>query len=49
MVILTEFFLRNVLSDRVGGGGMGWGGGGNQKCPLIFFILRYIKHKHIYT
>ena len=26
----------------------GWDG--NQKCPLIFFILRYIKHyTHIYT
>ena len=25
------------------------GSDGNQKCPLIFFILRYIKHyTHIY-
>ena len=31
-------------------GWMGWGRvDGNQKCPLIFFILRYIKHyTHIY-
>ena len=29
---------------------MGWGGMGGQKCPLIFFILRYIKHYiHIYS
>ena len=28
----------------MGWDGMGWGGMGNQKCPLIFFILRYIKH-----
>ena len=26
--------------------GMGWDG--HQKCPLIFFILRYIKH-YTYT
>ena len=38
-VILAEFFPRNVLFD-----GVGWDGMGNQKCPLIFFILRYIKH-----
>ena len=29
--------------------GVGWGGMGNQKCPLIFFILRYIKdYTYIY-
>ena len=38
-LILAEFFPRNVLFD-----GMGWDGMGNQKCPLIFFNLRYIKH-----
>ena len=38
-VILAGFFPRNVLF-----GGMGWDGMGNQKCPLIFFNLRYIKH-----
>ena len=32
-VILAEFFPRNVLFD-----GVGWGGMGNQKCPLIFSI-----------
>ena len=28
----------------MGWGGMGWDGMGNQKCPLFFLILRYIKH-----
>ena len=43
-MILAGFFPRNVLF-----GGMGWDGMGNQKCPLIFFNLRYIKHlTHIY-
>ena len=33
----------------VGWDGMGWGGMGGQKCPLIFFILRHIKYcTHIY-
>ena len=28
----------------MGWDGVGWDGVGGQKCPLIFFILRYIKH-----
>ena len=50
------------MFDRVGWDGMGWmgwkgwdgmGWDGQQKCPLIFVILRYIKHgthihKYIY-
>ena len=47
-VILAELFPQNVLLCRVDG----WTGGrvdGGQKGPLIFFILRYIKHyTHIY-
>ena len=35
-VILSEFFPRNVL--------LWLDGMGNQKCPLIFFNLRYNKH-----
>ena len=36
--------IKNLMFD----GWDGWDGldglDGNQKCPLIFFILRYIKH-----
>ena len=41
--------------DWMGWDGMGWDGmgrDGHQKCSLIFFILRYIKHyahKYLYT
>ena len=41
---------RRAEFDGTGGtGGTGWTGwtggtDGNQKCPLIFFNLRYIKH-----
>ena len=40
----SNFFLpQNVLFDGTDGTD------GDQKCPLIFFILRYIKHyTHIY-
>ena len=43
-VILAELFPQNVLFDgRVDGRVDGWTDG-EQKGPLIFFILRYIKH-----
>ena len=39
--------LKMFYCDGVGSDGVGLDG--NQKCPLIFFILRYIKHyTHIY-
>ena len=37
IVILPDFFPRNVLFD-----GVGWTV--HQKGPLVFFVLRYIKH-----
>ena len=44
------FLFQNVLFGGLDGwdgfdGLDGWDGlDGDQKCPLIFFILRYIKH-----
>ena len=40
---LSRFFSFKMFY-LMGWDGMGWGGVGDQKCPLIFFILRYIKH-----
>ena len=47
--------LTKTSAKREFTGWMGWDGlvldgvDGDQKCPLIFFILRYIKHyTHIY-
>ena len=39
---------RRFAPSLMGWDGMGWGVMGDQKCPLIFFILRYIKH-YTYT
>ena len=46
---ISRVFLReNVLFDETDGTD-GMGVDGNQKCPLIFVILRYIKqYTHIY-
>ena len=49
--VYCVFFFLNVLFDGTVGT-VGTGGTDRteyQKCPLIFFILRYIKHyTHIY-